>query len=160
MKVMRGNNEGRWVCEALTASTVGMGGCQAAAKYTLGSVPRLCQSQASGFLIKRAFCSLKSSDSCDRREVAGWGPRWMCVFEDLTCRKLIGTRQRSGRELSQRPPQTSKSQKDWGCPALSCLQFFFCVKVNDKTTLQEIITCVCYFTHSWTLISFFRTCQN
>lgn len=113
-----------------------MGDCQAAAKYTLGSVPRLCESQASGFLIKQAFCLLKSSDSCDRREVAGWGPRCMCVFEDLTCRKLIGTRQQGGGSCHRGPhrhPKGKRTEAVLFFPA--CNLYFVCVNVGDKTTL-------------------------
>lgn len=67
--------------EALTASTVGMGDCQAAAKYTQGSVSGSSSALSEPrfrFSDKRGFCSLKSSDSCDRGEVAGWGPS-VCV---------------------------------------------------------------------------------
>lgn len=65
------------------------------------AVPQLCQSRASGFLIKGVS---KSRDSCDRGEVAGWGPPHVCVCvcEDLTCRRLIGRRRWWGWKLSLR----------------------------------------------------------
>jgi len=83
IKPRRGRREGRWACKALTASTVGMGDCQAAAKYTLGSDSGSSSALSKPclrFSDKRGFCLLKSSDSCDRGEVAGWGPLHMCVW--------------------------------------------------------------------------------
>lgn len=65
-------------CEPLTVSTVGMGDCQAAAKYTQGSVAGSSSALSERrfrFSDKSGLRSLKSSDSCDRGEVAGWGPR-------------------------------------------------------------------------------------
>ena len=107
--IKEGGGGGQRACEALTAPTVGMGDCQAAAKYTPGSVSgsSAALSELLTFSDKSAFCSLKSSDSCDRGEVGAGTPPvcvCVCVCVDLTDREM------------SRGPQTSALLSCPGAP--------------------------------------------
>ena len=84
-----GGGGGGPACEPLTASTVGMGDCQAAAKYTLGSV----SGSSSALSEPRFRFSDKSALESQETVVTGERSRVgdLCVREDLTCRRLIGT---------------------------------------------------------------------
>lgn len=105
--------------EALTASTVGMGDCQAAAKYTQGSF----SGSSSGFLIKgvSARWSQVTVVTGERSRV---GDLCECVLEDLTCRRLIGTLWWTGTGTGGGGSQRQANQKNWVCPELGNLCCF------------------------------------
>ena len=86
------------------------------------AVPSLCQSAASGLVIKAALSSLKSSDSCDRGEVAGWrGP-------DLSEVDRHEAREEGRRLVTDVPRHPARSLK---VAAHSCL-FFLCFTERYK----------------------------
>lgn len=133
---------GLCACEALTASTVGTGDCQAAAKYTQGSVSgssSALSEQRFRFSDKRGILLAEVKWQLWQWRGRGLGtPANVC--EDLTCRRLIGTRRwRGGCGSCHRGPQIS-SQKDWGCPALFLPRdlWGFSVSVCFIRTLQKI----------------------
>lgn len=134
----------RWGRAALTASTVGMGDCQAAAKYTQGSV-----SGSSSALSEQRFRFSDNEKKKNRRGFVLAEVKWQLwqgrgrglgtsanVSEDLTCRRVIGTIDDGGGGSCHGGPQIS-SRKDWGCPARGLCVFY------GNTTKN-----IC-FTQSW-----------
>lgn len=120
----------RWGRAALTASTVGMGDCQAAAKYTQGSV-----SGSSSALSERRFRFSDNNKKKNRRRVCA---RWSQVTVVTGERSRAGDlcecergpdlsegdrhyRRWRGRELSWRSPDIQQKGLRLSCPRFVCV---------------------------------------